>query len=63
MSKKYIAIGVIEFDMYVEFNEDDIPAGHDEWEYAHKLADMGEWIEEINGGDFRICQVIEDKGK
>ena len=59
--KKYIAVGVMELDMYVEFDEDDIPAGHDEWEYARQLADMGQWREEINGGDFRICQVMENK--
>jgi hypothetical protein len=58
--KKYTAVGVMEFDMYVEFNEDDIPVGMDEWEYARQLADEGAWKEEINGGDFRICDVMED---
>jgi hypothetical protein len=59
--KKYIAVGVMEFDMFVEFDEDDIPAGHDEWEYARHLADMGQWEEEANGGDFRICDVMENE--
>jgi hypothetical protein len=50
----------MEFDMFVEFDEDDIPAGMDEWEYARHLADMGQWEEEAHGGDFRICDVMED---
>jgi hypothetical protein len=58
--KKYTAVGVMEFDMFVEFDEDDIPAGMDEWEYARHLADMGQWEEEAHGGDFRICDVMED---
>lgn len=59
--KKYTAVGVMEFDMYVQFDEDDIPAGMDEWEYARHLADMGQWKEEAQGGDFRICDVMEDE--
>ena len=41
--KRYTAVGVMEFDMFVEFDEDDIPAGMDEWEYARHLADHGQW--------------------
>ena len=59
--KKYIAVGVMEFDMFVEFDADDIPAGMDEWEYARHLADMGQWEEEAQGGDFRICDVMENE--
>ena len=58
--KRYTAVGVMEFDMFVEFDEDDIPAGMDEWEYARHLADHGQWEEEAHGGDFRICDVIEN---
>jgi len=50
----------MEFDMYVEFDADDIPAGMDEWEYAHLLAEYGDYQEEANGGAFRICDVQED---
>lgn len=59
--KRYTAVGVMEFDMFVEFDEDDIPAGMDEWEYARHLADMGQWEEEAQGGDFRICDVMENE--
>jgi len=59
--KRYTAVGVMEFDMFVEFDEDDIPAGMDEWEYARHLADHGAWEEEANGGDFRICDVMENE--
>ena len=59
--KKYIAVGVMEFDMFVEFDADDIPAGMDEWEYARHLADMGQWEEEAQGGDFRICDVMDNE--
>lgn len=59
--KRYTAVGVMEFDMFVEFDEDDIPAGMDEWEYARHLADMGQWEEEAHGGDFRICDVMESE--
>lgn len=58
MPKKYHATGVIEFDMWVEFDEDEIPAGMDEWEYARMLADYGSWQqEEWPSGDFRVCDV------
>jgi len=60
MPKKYRATAVMEFDMYVEFDEADIPAGMDEWEYAHLLAEYGDYQEEANGGAFRICDVQED---
>ena len=59
--KRYTTVGVMEFDMFVEFDEDDIPAGMDEWEYARHLADMGQWEEEAQGGDFRICDVMENE--
>ena len=59
--KRYTAVGVMEFDMFVEFDADDIPAGMDEWEYARHLADMGQWEEEAQGGDFRICDVMENE--
>ena len=47
--------------MFVEFDEDDIPAGMDEWEYARHLADHGQWEKEAHGGDFRICDVMESE--
>ncbi len=59
--KRYTAVGVMEFDMFVEFDEDDIPAGMDEWEYARHLADHGQWEKEAHGGDFRICDVMESE--
>jgi len=60
MPKKYRATAVMEFDMYVEFDADDIPAGMDEWEYAQHLAEMGSYIEEKFGGDFRIVDVVSE---
>jgi len=60
MPKKYIATAVMEFDMYVEFDADDIPAGMDEWEYAHHLSEMGHFQEEANGGAFRIVDVVSE---
>ena len=59
MGKKYRAVAVMEFDMFVEFDEEDIPAGMDEWEYAHYLAEYGDFEQEPNGGDFRIYDVQE----
>lgn len=48
----------MEFDMWVEFNASDIPAGMDEYDYARHLADMGSWHEEeALSGDFRIYDV------
>jgi hypothetical protein len=47
----------MEFDMWIEFDESEIPAGMDAWEYAHHLAVMGEWSEYENAGDFRIYDV------
>ena len=58
MSKKrYRGEAVMEFDMWIEFDESEIPAGMDEWEYARHLAEMGEWSEYENAGDFRIYDV------
>ena len=59
--KRYTAVGVMEFDMFVEFDESDIPADMDEWQYARHLADEGVWEEEACGGDFRICDVMESE--
>lgn len=58
MPRKYLAKGVMEVDMYVEFNADDVPAGMDEYEYARHLADLGRWHnEEPYSGDFRVYDV------
>ena len=46
--------------MEVEFDEDEIPAGMDEWDYAHELAEYGQYEEQPNGGDFRIYDVVHD---
>ena len=59
--KRYTAVGVMEFDMFVEFDDSDIPADMDEWQYARHLADEGVWEEEANSGDFRICDVMEEE--
>ena len=59
--KRYTAVGVMEFDMFVEFDDSDIPADMDEWQYARHLADEGAWEEEACGGDFRICDVMEEE--
>ena len=32
--KRYLGKAVMEFDMWVEFNASDIPAGMDEYDYA-----------------------------
>ena len=37
------------------------PADMDEWQYARHLADEGVWEEEACGGDFRICDVMEEE--
>ena len=50
-------------DIEVEFDEDEIPAGMDEWEYAHHLAEQGAYIECENGGDFKIYEVVSDTVK
>jgi len=56
--KRYLGKAVMEFDMWVEFNASDIPAGMDEYDYARHLADMGSWHEEEPlSGDFRIYDV------
>ena len=61
--KRYTAVGVMEFDMFVEFDDNDIPTDWDEWQYARHLADEGVWEEEIGGGYFRICDVMEEEIK
>ena len=58
MDKKYLAKGTMEVDMYVEFEADAIPAGMDEFEYAHHLADLGHWKnEEPYSGGFHVHEV------
>jgi len=60
--KRYLAKGVLEYDMWVEFDASEIPAGMDEYEYARHLADMGKWYEEEPlSGDFRVTSVDEIK--
>jgi len=58
--KRYTATADMVVAMKVEFDEDDIPAGMDEWEYAHHLAEMGQFQEEKFGGDFRIVDVVSE---
>ena len=58
--KRYLGKAVMEFDMWVEFDADDIPEGMDEHNYARQLADDGCWKEEDGlSGDFRIYEVSE----
>lgn len=59
MPKKYTALAEMSVAMEVEFDESEIPAGMDEWDYAHHLADMGAFVEKRNGGDFLICDVYQ----
>ncbi len=62
MPKKYRALADMVVAFEVEFDEDEIPAGMDEWEYASYLAEMGEYQEQPNGGDFRIVDVVIAEG-
>ena len=47
MPKKYTALAEMSVAMEVEFDESEIPAGMDEWDYAHHLADMGAFVEKL----------------
>lgn len=58
--KRYTALAEMSIAMEVEFDEDEIPAGMDEWDYAHELAEYGQYEEQPNGGDFRIYDVVHD---
>ena len=58
--KKYTALAEMSLAYEVEFDEDEIPAGMDEWEYAHHLAEQGAYVEQPNGGDFKIYDVVHD---
>ena len=58
MPKKYKALAEMSVAMEVEFDESEIPAGMDEWDYAHQLAEMGDFVEKRNGGDFLICDIV-----
>lgn len=60
MPKKYIALADMNIGMSVEFDETEIPAGMNEWDYARHLAEMGEFVEEYCGGEFRITDVMEN---
>tara|TARA_R100001460_G_scaffold64215_1_gene104422 strand:- start:348 stop:545 length:198 start_codon:yes stop_codon:yes gene_type:complete len=58
--KRYLGKAVLEFDMWVEFDSDDIPEGMDSYDYARQLAENGGWKEEDPlSGEFRICEVSE----
>lgn len=59
MPKKYKALADMSVAMSVEFDEEEIPAGWSAYEYAQHLAEMGDFVEEINGGDFRITDIME----
>ena len=63
MPKKYTALAEMSVAYEVEFDESEIPAGMDEWEYAHHLAEQGAYIECENGGDFKIYDVVSDTVK
>ncbi len=58
--KRYTALAEMSLAYEVEFDEDEIPAGMDEWDYARELAEQGAYTECENGGDFRICDVVHD---
>ena len=60
MPKKYKALAEMSVAMEVEFDESEIPAGMDEWDYAHHLAEMGAYVEKKFGGDFSIYDVVSE---
>ena len=43
--KRYTALAEMSLAYEVEFDEDEIPAGMDEWEYARQLAEQGAYTE------------------
>lgn len=59
MAKKYRGIATMSIDMFVEFDEADIPLDMDEHSFAEFLAHTGEWQEEPASGDFKIYEVME----
>ncbi len=59
MAKKYRGIATMSIDMFVEFDEVDIPLDMDEHSFAEFLAHTGEWQEEPASGDFKIYEVME----
>ena len=58
--KRYKALAEMSLAYEVEFDEDEIPAGMDEWDYANELAEQGAYTECENGGDFKVYDVVED---
>lgn len=58
MPKKYIGKATMSIDMFVEFDETEIPLDMDEHSFAEFLAHSGEWQEEPASGDFRIYEVM-----
>jgi|TARA_B110000977_G_C10996225_1_gene461972 hypothetical protein len=62
MTKKYRGVATMSIDMFVEFDEVDIPLDMDEHSFAEFLAHTGEWQEEPASGDFKIYEVtaLED---
>ena len=58
--KRYTALAEMSLAYEVEFDEDEIPAGMDEWDYAHDLAEQGAYTECRVGGDFKIYDVVHD---
>ena len=59
MTKRYKAYADVSSVFTVYFDESDIPAGMDEYDYAQYLAEMGEFIEQPNSGEFDIYNVVE----
>jgi hypothetical protein len=59
MTKKYRGVATMSIDMFVEFDEVDIPLDMDEHSFAEFLAHTGEWQEEHASGDFKIYEVME----
>ena len=59
MAKKYRGIATMSIDMFVEFDEVDIPLDMDEHSFAEFLAHTGEWQGEPASGDFKIYEVME----
>ena len=59
MTKRYTALAEMSVAYSVTFDETEIPAGMDKHDYAQYLAEMGEYEELDNGGEFNIYDVVE----
>ena len=61
MPNKHKALAEMSVAMEVEFDESEIPAGMDKWDYAYQLAETGAFVEKKNGGDFLICDIVSEE--